>query len=294
MASTPPAEVDVDADLVRRLLTDQHPDLADLPLRAAVSGWDNVVHRLGDRLAMRTPRRQAAAALVRHEQRWLPGLAPGLPVRVPVPVRTGTPTTYYPWHWSVVPWFAGVSALTLPRERRDALAPALADFLLALHRPAPSGAPHNPVRGVPLGQRDAVVRERLAGAGADARLVALWERAVAAPAWDGPALWLHGDPHPANLVVDGGRLAAVVDFGDLTAGDPATDLAAAWLVFGRAGRQVLRSRVGASPDTWVRAAGWALAIGSALVSASDDAPPMRAVGDAALSALARDGGADDV
>ncbi|RPF28039.1 aminoglycoside phosphotransferase family protein [Georgenia muralis] len=284
MARTPSAELDVGADVVRRLLADQHPDLAELPLGAAASGWDNLVHRLGDRLAVRTPRRQAAAALVRHEQRWLPGLAPGLPVRVPVPVRTGTPTTYYPWHWSVVPWFPGVSALTLPPERRDVLAPAFADFLLALHRPAPPGAPHNPVRGVPLGNRDDVVRERLAGA--DARLVAVWDRALAAPAWDGPALWLHGDPHPANLVVDGGRLAAVVDFGDLTAGDPATDLAAAWLVFGKAGRQVLRSRVGPSPDTWVRAAGWALAIGSALVTTSDDAPAMRGVGDAALAALA--------
>ncbi|WP_341360746.1 aminoglycoside phosphotransferase family protein [Georgenia sp. M64] len=292
MVRTPPAEVGVDADLVRRLLTDQHPDLAGLPVRAAVSGWDNVVHRLGDRLAVRTPRRRAAAALVRHEQRWLPGLASGLPVRVPVPLRTGTPTTYYPWHWSVVPWFPGTSALTLPPVRRDALAPAFADFLLALHRPAPSGAPHNPFRGVPLAERDAVVRERLAGA--DVRLLAVWDRALAAPAWDGPAVWLHGDPHPANLVVAGGRLAAVVDFGDLTAGDPATDLAAAWLVFGRAGRRVMRSRLGPSRDTWARAAGWALAIGSALVTASDDAPAMRAVGDATLSALARDGGADDV
>ena len=291
MARTPPAELGVDAGLVRRLLADQHPDLAELPVRAAASGWDNVVHRLGDRLAVRTPRRQAAAALVRHEQRWLPGLAPGLPVPVPVPLRTGAPTAYYPWHWSVVPWFPGASALTLPPGRRDTLAPSLADFLLALHRPAPPGAPSNRFRGVPLAARDAVVRERLAGA--DARLLAVCERALAAPEWDGPPVWLHGDPHPANLVVDGDRLEAVVDFGDLTAGDPATDLAAGWLVFGRAGRQVLRARVGPSQDTWVRAAGWALAIGSALLTTSDDAPAMRAVGDHALAALAHgDGGAD--
>ncbi|MPV38550.1 aminoglycoside phosphotransferase family protein [Georgenia subflava] len=285
MARMPAAEVDVDEPLVRRLLADQHPDLAALPLRLLANGWDNVIWRLGDDLVVRAPRRAAAAGLIENEQRWLPRLAAHLPVRIPVPVRLGRPTAYYPWSWTVGTWTAGVSAAVVPAAARDSVAEPLAEFLLALHRPAPADAPHNPVRGVPLGTRDRAVRERLAGGAVPdaARVAALWDDLSAAPPWTGTSLWLHGDLHPANLVLDAdGALAAVIDFGDLTAGDPATDLATAWLTFDDDARRRFVERVhdGARHDdaTWARARGWALSLATALLAHSDDAPVLGALG----------------
>lgn len=237
--SHPLHEVEVDEALVRRLLVSQHPDLAELPLRRASHGWDNVTFRLGDGLAVRLPARTAATTLVEHEQRWLPTLAPLLPVPVPVPVRLGRPDAGYPWAWSVVPWLTGTPSDELTAADRDAWAGELGVALAALHRPAPPDAPANPVRGVPLAERDAAVAERLAGyAGPHAEVLrAAWRDGVAAPRWDGPPVWLHGDPHPANLLAADGRLAALLDFGDVTAGDPASDLGTTWATFTSSGRE---------------------------------------------------------
>src|SRR5690349_9653047 len=113
-ANMPAAEVAIDEALVRALLRDQHPDLAELPLERVAFGWDNVVLRLGDELAVRVPRRQLAASFIEHEQRWLPELAPRLPLPVPAPVRVGRPALGYPWSWSVVPWMAGGEAASNP------------------------------------------------------------------------------------------------------------------------------------------------------------------------------------
>lgn len=241
------------------MLAEQHPMLRG-PLRLVANGWDNEVFRLGDDLAVRLPRRQVAAVLVEHEQEWLPVLAPKLPLPVPVPVAVGEPTVDYPWRWSIVPWFPGRRVLDLPAHTRDGLAEPLADFLRALHVPAPPDAPHNPVRGVPLASRTDAVRARLADA---PQLRAIWNDAVAAAEWDHPAVWVHGDVHPGNLIVDdGGRLSAVIDFGDLCGGDPACDLAIAWTGFTAAGRAAFRARVGDGYDaaTWRRARGWAVAM----------------------------------
>jgi len=285
VALRPAAEVDVTADLVRALLTAQHPDLAGLPLDVVANGWDNVVLRLGDELAVRVPRRELAAALVRHEQEWLPVLAPRLPVPVPAPVRVGLPSDgstgpAFPWSWSVVPWFDGLSALAVDPALRRTFAVDLAAFLTALHIPAPPEAPLNPFRGVPLAARDASVRERLASGQVpdDGALLDLWSRLVEVPAWDGPAVWLHGDLHPANLVLAPGdhRLGAVVDFGDMTSGDPATDLATAWMTFDAVGRRTFREAVtarrGTDDATWARARAWALVLGTAFAAHSDDDP----------------------
>jgi aminoglycoside phosphotransferase (APT) family kinase protein len=158
----PAAEVDTPSGLVRRLLAEQHPDLAGLTLEPAAHGWDNVTYRLGDELAVRLPRRALGADLIGHEQRWLPALAPPLPLPVPVPVRLGRPGCGYPWAWSVVPWLPGRPAAVAPPADPLAAAVTLGEFLGALHTPAPADAPVNPYRGVPLETRDGTVRERLA------------------------------------------------------------------------------------------------------------------------------------
>ncbi|OII09777.1 hypothetical protein BIU95_01495 [Curtobacterium sp. MCBA15_007] len=275
---TPAAEVDVDVPLVRSLLRDQHPDLAGLSLEVVANGWDNVVLRLGDDLAVRVPRRQLAARLVEHEQRWLPDIAArvGSVVPVPAPVRTGRPALGYPWSWSIVPWLPGT-----PIGARAAgvpVAEALAAFVGLLHVAALAGAPANPFRAVPLASRSDAVLARLDGHDVHraGELAALWRAAAAAPTHAGPPVWVHGDLHPFNLLVDSSsagvdHLSAVIDFGDVTAGDPAVDLATAWLTFDQPGRRVFRARVAASDATWQRARGWVVALASALATADERA-----------------------
>ncbi|MEV5322937.1 aminoglycoside phosphotransferase family protein [Nonomuraea sp. NPDC052634] len=281
--NTPAAEIDIDADLVDRLVRAQHPDLAG-PLTLVANGWDNVIYRLGSDLSVRLPRREVAVELIVNEQRWLPVLAGYVEVALPVPVRAGVAGEGYPWPWTIAPWFEGRTVAAVPPAERAGLAVPLAAFMNGLHRPAPPEAPRNPVRGVPLAARDEAVRGRLRSIPRSAELLALWEKAVALPSWQGPALWLHGDPHPANLLAgaDGGGLAAVLDFGDLTSGDPATDLAAAWLVFEEEAREVFRAHVEADETTWERARGWALVMGTALAAHSADHPGMAAIGEHVL------------
>ncbi|WP_336711557.1 aminoglycoside phosphotransferase family protein [Arthrobacter sp. USHLN218] len=298
MALMPAADLEIDAPLVRRLLAEQAPDLAGLPLRLAANGWDNAVFRLGEDLAVRLPRREAAVPLLRHEQRWLPELAAGLAVATPTPLRCGAPSSFFPWPWSVVPWIEGTTAARATPGQRRGAAGGLAEFVAAFHRPAPPEAPRNPVRGVPLPTRDPQVRRRLAGGLVPhaAEVGRLWTELSAAPPWTGEPRWLHGDLHPANLVLRDGRLAAVIDFGDLAAGDPATDLAAAWLVFDEAGRCDFRDRLGSAQTgvpgigaaaaidaaTWIRARGWALNMATAMLDASEDNPVIRKIGEEAL------------
>jgi len=274
----PVPELDVTEHLVRTLLREQHPDLADLPLTWAGTGWDNALWRIGPDLAARFPVREVAAPLVAREQEWLPVLAPALPVDVPVPVRVGRPSSSYPWAWSVVPWFDAVAAHRTPVAERSAWAVALAEVFVALHRPAPPGAPVNPLRGRPVPLEPVVERlERLALPDGD-RVLARFRELAGAPGWDGPALWLHGDPHPANLLVHDGRLRAVIDFGDVTSGDPASDLSTAWLTFDADGRAAFRDRLGPDEHTWRRAQAWALHMAVVLQMHPVDHPTLAEIG----------------
>src|SRR5580692_698454 len=232
----PAAEVEVSADLVRRLLADQHPDLAGLPVEFLANGWDNELYRVGDGLIARLPRRAVGARIIKNEQRWLPGLAPRLPLPIPYPERTGVPGHGYPYSWSVVPYLPGVpaaGAASLPSLDAAGAAAAVGGFLGVLHVPAPADAPANPVRGVPLAERAGSFAANLAlltdQVDRDAVLRA-WDAALAVPRYDGPPVWLHGDLHPANILVDDGQVSGVIDFGDITAGDPASDLAVAWML----------------------------------------------------------------
>jgi aminoglycoside phosphotransferase (APT) family kinase protein len=270
----PTADVIVDEALVRRLLVDQHPGLSSLPLTDPVIGWDNVMYRLGVDLVVRLPRRLMSAPLIEREQRWLPELAPVLPLPIPAPIRVGRPGSGYPWSWSVCAWLAGAPAATSrPRDRHEA-ADALGAFLRALHLPAPADAPENQFRGVPLAARDDAMRARvtqLAGEIDAGSVLALWSDVLALPGWAGPRLWLHGDLHPANILVHEGRVSAVIDFGDITAGDPATDLSVGWMMFDHGARATLRAASGEIDDeTWARARGWALALAVAILASSGD------------------------
>ncbi len=284
----PAAEVSVSVHLVRRLLDEQHPDLAGRPVEVLANGWDNLVCRLGEEFLVRLPRRAMAASLVAHEQRWLPELADRLPLPVPAPVRFGRPTAQYPWPWSVVPFFPGRTAARSEPDDPESAAAVLGFFLQALHVPASSAAPVNRARGIPLAERAKGVLTGLAHVDPGDRATALqiWETAAAAPVWDGPPVWLHGDLHPANILVDCGRISAVIDFGDITSGDPATDLSVAWMLFTAEQRATFRRAYGHADDaTWARARGWALALSLVFLSHSADNPLMRGIGERTFHAV---------
>lgn len=292
----PAAEVVVDETLVRRLLMDQAPALAHLPLSLVGTGWDNVIHRLGADLSVRVPRREAAAQLIVNEQQWLPVLAPRLPLAVPVPVHAGRSTAYFPWAWNVLPWFAGEPAAVHPPHDLMQAASDLGEFLHALHVPAPAHAPVNPVRGGPHDVRLDRITQRIIDVGASGRLggtdvselVRLWQVLAAAPAYEGPPLWLHGDLHAQNLLTREGRLAAVIDFGDITAGDPATDLAIAWILFDPPSRAWFHDLLAVDAATWTRSMAWALSFAVMYIGAGAEDAAMDAMGRWALTQVLLD------
>lgn len=256
----PPAEQEVDEALVRRLLIAQHPDLADRPLAFVAEGWDNVTHRLGDDLAVRLPRREVAVSLLLAERRWLPHLAGQVDVAVPVPVRAGEPGEGYPWPWSVVRWVDGTPTDVEPLVPGEAS--AFGAFLADLHRPAPDEAPRNPYRGRPLRTKADGLPPRWDRMDDGEAVRRAWEEVVDVPI-DVDDVWIHSDLHPKNVVARGGRLAGVIDWGDLGVGDPATDLAAAWMHFPvEAHGELFDAYGGVSDATLARARGWAIFFGT--------------------------------
>ncbi|MBK5330618.1 MAG: aminoglycoside phosphotransferase family protein [Ilumatobacteraceae bacterium] len=285
--ATPAAELEIDEALVRSLLVDQQPDLADLPMRTVANGWDNVVVQLGTDLMVRLPRRQASVQLVLNEQRWLPELAPKLPLPIPSPIFAGKPGAKYPWAWSICPWLPGDAASDAPPADPHDAALSLAAFVVALHQPAPADAPENPFRGVHLRQRAEAVQIRAESLGdvvPTGRVLAVWDDLRSTQEWAGPALWLHGDLHPSNMLTLHGRLSAVIDFGDITSGDPATDLALAWMMFEPRERDVFRMAAAIDDETWRRAAGWALNLSLAYLT-GDDTTSMPSIGRTTLAAV---------
>ena len=293
MASVP-SQLRVDAELVRGLLQAQQPQLADQTLVEVGDGWVNCVFRLGSDYAVRLPRREEAAVLMAKEQQWLPVLTAGLPTATSVPLYCGLPQEPYPYPWSISAWYDGLDVSLQPRGRNLALAAPLAQFLNAFHTPAPEDYPPNPLVGGPLAARDPAVQERLHAGMVPhaARIGELWAEAVEVPGWNSAPVWLHGDLHPANLIAGNGTLQAIIDFGDLTAGDPAADLAAAWLVFEPAGRRAFRSaldtRYDADPYLWLRARGWALCMASNLLAGARRHPGLYLVGSETLMEILTD------
>ena len=278
----PAADLEISPGLVRDLLAAQHPDLAALPVTFFANGWDNALFRVGDRLVARLPRRAAAAQIIRNEQRWLPRLAAGLPIPTPYPERIGAPALGYPWPWSLVPYLPGEPAAVSALDWAAA-ATALGAFLRALHVPAPDDAPANPARGVWVGERrDSFLKNlQTAGPRVDrAAALRVFAGAVSAPRFPGPPAWLHGDLHPLNILVRDGEVSAVIDFGDITAGDPATDLAVAWHLLPLSYHEAFWAAYGGADGALrSRARGWALRLGMVFMAFSADNPLMLAIGE---------------
>lgn len=264
----------VDDGLVRRLISAQFPRWARLPVERFPSGGTvNDVYRLGDAMAVRLPRRPGGAEDVAMEQRWLPRLAPLLPKAIPEVLGAGVPAQGYPWPWSVYAWREGEhpepGALSEPVH----LARDLAAFVTAMRSITLPGAPQAH-RGGPLASLDAETRAAIEALRAmpeedvdcDAALAA-WEAALGTPDWDGPPVWLHGDLMPGNLLVDGGRLVAVIDFGCTGVGDPACDLFPAWNLLPAEGRRAFREALGVDGATWNRGRGRTLS--QALIALPD-------------------------
>jgi len=246
--------------LIRRFL----PQWADLSIEElSSSGTDNRLFRLGADLLVRLPRSREAAQQLTKQHQWLPVLAPHLPLEVPQPIALVEPSDDSSLPWSVVRWIDGAPlSFTSESEEHDG-ALALAAFASALRAQdasdGPSPGEHNALRGVPLAARDTATRAALESLRSEfdvAALLAIWDDALAAA--PRVATWIHGDLLPANLLMRDGRLAAVIDFGLMAVGDPATDLLPAWTIFGQRGRRAFLSAAGLDPDSVRRGRGWAL------------------------------------
>ena len=259
-------EVDTDAALVARLLAEQFPHWADLPIEPVLPlGTDNALYRLGDDMVARLPRRERTSGRLEKERRWLPRLAPLLPLGVPVPLAEGMPAEGYPFSWSVYRWLKGDNATPGRITDLSQFATDLAQFVAALQRIDPTGGPspgeHNFGRGAPLPTRDEATRAAIASLGGtidvDA-VTASWDAALRAPEWRRAPVWVHGDLDSRNLLVEQGRLSAVIDFGGLGVGDPACDVMVVWKVLSADTRDIFRAELSVDEATWARGRGWAL------------------------------------
>jgi aminoglycoside phosphotransferase (APT) family kinase protein len=257
-------EVEIDQTLVRRLLAERFPEWADWPLtRVEPEGTVNAVFRLGDELAIRLARRDGPTGPADKAFEWLPRLAPLLPLEIPVPVAQGRPTVEYPWFWDISAWLRGD---VVPVEDIDAIQAArdLARFIGALQHVDPSGAPRG--RGIPLAERDAEIQYWLAKFEGDPAVRVEWERALAAPPWDGRPVWHHGDLDARNWLVRDGRISGIIDWGSTGVGDPACDVMVAWKLHSLVARDSFREALPTDDATWQRARGWALSQAVAILA----------------------------
>jgi aminoglycoside phosphotransferase (APT) family kinase protein len=282
-------EIETDVELVRRLLAGQFPQWAELLIELVDTyGTDHHIYRLGDELCIRLPIIGWAATQAAKEAKWLPKLAPHLPLALPVQVGIGHPAEGYPFDWSICEWLPGVSANDLitsnattgsasstgitiattehgSAERFDLEQAAidLAAFIRALRTVDTVGAHERPHggRGAPLAERDEAVRNAIAQLGDridDAAALLSWEESLNAPVWNGKETWVHGDLLPGNLLVVDGRLSSVIDWGSFNVGDPACDLQPAWSLFYEESREKFRNVLEVDDASWLRGRGWAL------------------------------------
>jgi aminoglycoside phosphotransferase (APT) family kinase protein len=254
-------EFETDSELVRRLLASQHPQWADLPLeRVRSAGTDNAMYRLGDELAVRLPRIHWSVDSVAKEQKWLPVFAPQLPLAVPLPIATGDPEESFPYPWSIVQWVPGETATLDGLDDPVQAALDLAAFVTALQGVDPTGGPEHR-RGCPVRLQEGGVRHGVAGLRGEldgGAVIEAWNRVMAAPDYDGPPRWFHGDLAYLNLLAQDGRLCAVIDWGTCGVGDPAIETIVAWSLFPPDARDAYRDALAIDDGTWERGKGWVL------------------------------------
>ncbi|MCP4922574.1 MAG: aminoglycoside phosphotransferase family protein [bacterium] len=255
-------EVDISPELIRKLLEDQFPNWADLPLKVIrPEGTDNAMYKLGGDKVVRLPRTQRSAIHIEKEQLWLPKLAPLLPISIPTSLGQGRPGEVYPFSWLICPWLKGKNPDTTEnRVDPHQAAVDLGSFIAALQKIDSIGGPEC-ARGQPLVTRDEGVREAISLSQDiydPKRMTRLWEAALEVPAWTGDPVWIHGDLHAGNLLAKNGQVTAVVDFGSAGVGDPASDMMVAWALLTPETREIFRSIVQPDDDTWERGRGWAL------------------------------------
>jgi aminoglycoside phosphotransferase (APT) family kinase protein len=273
----PSAEIEGNAALVERLVHEQHPDLSTDATTELASGFDNSIWRLGENLVVRLPRREAAVPLIESEQRWLPELAPLLTLAIPAPIRVGRPSALFPWPWTIAPWIEGTPGNLVDPSVLGAADARLGAFFRALHRDAPADAPSNPFRGVALRAHEVNFRARFeeVGTAIDRSSVQkVWEDSLGAPTWSGASQWIHGDPHTANLIFRDDVLVGVIDFGDMCAGDPATDLAGGFLTLPFESIDGFFAAYGPVDDATIqRTLGWAVHFGLMFVLLGESDEP---------------------
>ena len=258
-------KADITADLAARLVAEQFPQWAGLPVRRVdADGHDNTTFRLGQTMSVRLPSGPAYVEAVEKERRWLPVLARQLPLPIPEPLAKGAPGCGFPRPWSVYRWIDGGPATAENVTDMPGFAADLADFLTALYRIDPAGGPapgtHNFFRGGPVAVYDSQTQASLAALDGhiDTALAAeVWQAALRAT-WAGPPVWFHGDAQPGNLLLRYGRLGAVIDFGTCGVGDPACDTTIAWTFLSGESSRVFKERLPFDEATWTRGRGWAI------------------------------------
>jgi aminoglycoside phosphotransferase (APT) family kinase protein len=274
-------KVKIDTELVKRLVASQFPQWKNLPVQpVANGGWDNRTFHLGDKWIVRMPSAAEYASQVEKEYMWLPRLAPLLPLSIPEPIAKGESGEGYAWKWLIYSWIEGEPAATANIADLNDFADSLAHFLIALQhidtKEGPLPGPHSFYRGGALKTYDDETRKAIAALEGKIDIdtaIDLWESALTTT-WEGAPAWVHGDISAGNLLVKEGKLNAVIDFGQLTVGDPACDLAIAWTLFRGESRGVFRKTLQLDDGTWSRGRAWAL--WKALIVAADFSSPSNA------------------
>ncbi|WP_058535422.1 aminoglycoside phosphotransferase family protein [Legionella saoudiensis] len=264
----------IDLELVRFLLKKQCPQWAKLELLPIPSsGTDNALFRLGSQYVVRIPRIEWSPGSVTNginkEWLWLPQLARHLKIPISEPIFKGEPDGNYPWPWSITKWNEGHNPAFEKENEYEKLAIDLANFLNDLQGIKLSKSGPLSRRGVPLEEMNEETQKALNALENDMDtkpLASLWEQLANTPKWDNPAVWLHGDLLPGNILINNNRLSAVIDFADVGLGDPACDLIVAWSLLNEHSRMVFRKHLmNVDEHTWKRGQGWALSIALVII-----------------------------
>jgi len=257
--------IEISVSLVRQLVATQFPQWANFEIRPVeFDGHDNRTFHLGDEMSVRMPSHERYVGHVSSEQKWLPKLSQHLPLPIPEPVGVGKPGPDYPWPWTVNRWVQGDNASLDNIYDLNEFAKDLAGFLNALQAvdaaDAPKPGKDNFYRGGQLSMYDSEAREcieALSNVIDTSAAKTVWDLALEAT-WKHAPVWIHGDIAVGNLLVRNGKLCAVIDFGQLAAGDPSCDTTIAWTLFSDSSKEVFQAEFNVDDATWARGRGWAL------------------------------------